>query len=93
MPALRLFGRRFHIATDDVPWLAFIPALFHTAWAIGLSILWGTLGRPKNCHFGVGYVVDLAGLLAAFVLSAAVQLWMVWDGLKGGSLYEVSVSS
>ncbi|KAK9805494.1 hypothetical protein WJX72_001323 [[Myrmecia] bisecta] len=89
MPALCLFGRRFHIATDDIPVLAVVPALFHTGWSIGLSILWGVLGRPKGCHASPGYEVALAGLLASFVLSAVVQWAMVWEGLKG-SIFETS---
>ena len=33
MPALQLFGRRWHIASDDLPVFTAPGAAFHAAWA------------------------------------------------------------
>ena len=32
MPQMELFGRRWHIATDDFPAPALLSAAFHAAW-------------------------------------------------------------
>ena len=45
MPALVVFGRRWSIASDDVPVLAVVPTVFHAAWSVALLVLWNLLDR------------------------------------------------
>lgn len=40
MPCLRLFGRRWGIADDDII-LAALPLVFHAVWVVVLPILLG----------------------------------------------------
>ena len=83
MPAVRMLGRRWSFATDDVPILGFIPTLFHGAWAIVLLITWLIIGRPKSCYEGRGYSVVLGGLFGTFVLFFLLGCWAIYEGLKG----------
>lgn len=44
MPALRVFGRRWHIASDDLPLPAAVLAVFHFVWAVSKH-----LACPSAC--------------------------------------------
>ena len=83
MPAIRMLGRRWSFATDDVPMLGFFPTLFHGLWALVLVIIWIVFGKHRDCYDGTTYTVVLAGLLATFTLFTAVGCWTIYEGLKG----------
>ena len=83
MPALRMLGRRWSVATDDVPMLAVVPTLCHGIWACGLGIGWCVLGRPDGCHEGAGYSVVVAGLFFCFTANFVLGSWLCYEGLKG----------
>jgi len=83
MPALRMLGRRWSVATDDVPVLAVVPTLCHGIWACGLGIGWCVLGRPDGCHEGAGYSVVVAGLFFCFTANFVLGSWLCYEGLKG----------
>ncbi|CAK0786854.1 hypothetical protein CVIRNUC_010068 [Coccomyxa viridis] len=87
MPAIRMLGRRWSFATDDVPMLGFFPTLFHGLWALVLVIIWIVFGKHRDCYDGTTYTVVLAGLLATFTLFTAVGCWTIYEGLKG-SMFE-----
>ena len=54
MPALRLFGRNWSLASDDIPLLAAPAALFHCLWCIFMIVGVGLLAHhyPTNCPAG-----------------------------------------
>lgn len=83
MPALKLFGRRWNIASDDLPLVAIWPTAFHGAWAIILFASWLALERPKACHPGRKYTVALAGLGAACAVNFGLGVWIVCESLRG----------
>lgn len=85
MPAVRMLGRRWSFATDDVPILGFIPTMFHGAWAVALLIIWLIIGRPKSCYEGRAYSVVLGGLFSTFVLFFVLGCWSMYEGLKGAA--------
>ncbi len=83
MPAVRMLGRRWSFATDDVPILGFVPTLFHGGWAIALLVTWIIIGKPTSCYEGRGYSVVLGGLFGTFVLFFVLGCWAIYEGLKG----------
>ena len=86
MPAVRMLGRRWSFATDDVPMLGFVPTMFHGAWAVALLVTWVVIGRPKSCTEGRGYSVIFGGLFSTFVLFFILGCWAMYEGLKGAEL-------
>ena len=90
MPAIRMLGRRWSFATDDVPMLGFFPTLFHGLWALVLVIIWVVFGKHRDCYDGTTYTVVLAGLLATFTLFTAVGCWTIYEGLKGARCFMLS---
>ena len=89
MPAIRMLGRRWSFATDDVPLLGFFPTLFHGLWALILAIIWIVFGKHRDCYDGTTYTVVLAGLLATFTVFTVVGCWTIYEGLKGGLLLQI----
>lgn len=83
MPAVRMLGRRWSFATDDCPFLLFVPTFFHGAWAIVLLVSWIVIGRPKSCDNRAAYDVVLGGLFSTFVLFFLLGCWTMYEGLKG----------
>lgn len=84
MPALVLFGRRWLIASDDVPLPAAGLAMFHLVWCILLIIWFVSVHGPAECEGAWRYDVGVGGLLAAFVLSLGLEIGLVRHGLGGG---------
>lgn len=54
MPAMRLFGRRWAMGTDDVPLLAFPVALFQLLWASALAAAVAVAARRWHTDIGGG---------------------------------------
>ena len=101
MPAMRLFGRRWAMGTDDVPLLALPVACFQLLWAAALAAAVGVAAArwPRNgqgdgggggylCEASVAtpFMAAMGGLLAAAVLAAGLAAWATWEGLKGMDL-------
>lgn len=84
MPALRLFGRRWLLAGDDVPAPAAFLATFHLIWLIILSVWIADFnGRGEQCT-GIGPCnVAMGGLLASFTLSCLLEASAVVVGFRG----------
>ena len=82
MPQMELFGRRWHIATDDFPAPALLSAAFHAAWG-GVLVAHAAgapgLEEPGACT-GRATVVALA---ACFLAAAASSLALAWESSKG----------
>uniref|UniRef100_A0A1D1ZLV4 sn-1-specific diacylglycerol lipase n=2 Tax=Auxenochlorella protothecoides TaxID=3075 RepID=A0A1D1ZLV4_AUXPR len=92
MPAVRLWGRRWHFSTDIVPIPAAINGAFHFVWICVL--LFGAIGSgewPSGCNSATGrqYVALFAGLFGAFVLNLIIDVLLYIHGMKG-SPFEVS---
>ena len=94
MPALRLFGRRWHISSDDLPPFTLPGAAFHYTWAVflaaALAIEPGTCSPSPSSPDeggGSGSTASLRGFLAAMlavdVLQACALAWLTLVGLRG----------
>lgn len=96
MPALRLFGRRWHISSDDLPPFTLPGAAFHYTWAVFLTAALAI--EPGACfpspEEGGGEGGDpsgstaalrgfLAAMLAVDVLQACALAWLTHVGLRG----------
>ena len=85
MPSLRLFGRRWALASDDVPLIAAPVALFHAAWTaclgagVALTAAW-----PPACGGRAAALAALGGLLGTAALTTGLAGWLTVEGLKGG---------
>lgn len=86
MPAVRLWGRRWHFSTDIIPIPAAINGAFHFVWICVL--LFGAIGSgewPSGCNSATGrqYVALFAGLFGAFVLNLVIDVLLYIHGMKG----------
>ena len=84
MPALKIYGRRWHTTTDMVPVPCILGSVFHGAWVVIFIVLvrhyhiWvSCLGEGKH------YVVTTAGLMAVFVLCFLGELVLAILGVQG----------
>ena len=83
MPALVLLGRRWNVATDDVPAAAVGPTLYHGAWTIILFVCWLVLDRGSACNLPGKYTAALAGLGVSFLISLVLGTWVMVEGSRG----------
>jgi uncharacterized membrane protein YjfL (UPF0719 family) len=85
MPALRLYGRAFHIGSDDIPLLALGGAIFHAAWIVAIAITAQDIVHiPDICHHeGWGYMATVALLLIFFTLGFIIELMLIYEGCQG----------
>ena len=85
MPALTLSGRKWHIASDDIPLFAFFGALFYAAWVvligIGAGYIWTMPGVCR--HPGRQYIAAASGLFILFVLGFILELLLIMEGCRG----------
>ena len=84
MPALKIYGRRWHTTTDMVPVPCILGSVFHGAWVVIFICLvrhyhiWGECAGD-----GKHYVVTTAGLMAVFVLCFVGELVLAVLGVQG----------
>ena len=83
MPALQMFGRRWALAADDVPVLAFPAAIFHLIWFIFLVVAFSAISRPSSCANTSSYEACIIGLFICFFLSAFLESWLAVEGMRG----------
>ena len=86
MPALRVFGRAFHIASDDVPLFALGGAIFHLFWIVAIAITArNILDMPDICKGDAGlfYIATVASLLVCFAAGFILELLLIWQGCQG----------
>ncbi len=81
MPALRAYGRRWHLATEDLPPFAAAGFLFHFVWAVFLAAAIG-LAEDRN---------DCEGLTELFAYADALVAIDVLQSLTLGALVFVSL--
>ena len=91
MPALKLYGRAFHIASDDVPLWAAFGAVFHACWILLIAVTARDIVHmPKDCHHeGFGYIFTVALLMICFTSGFVLEMLLIYEGCQGMS---VSVS-
>ena len=84
-PAVVMYGRRWHTATDTIPFPGFFAAILHAVWIIVFGWLisvydiWTT-----PCHGqGVHYKVVSGGLAAVYGLSFLTEAALTGLGLRG----------
>lgn len=83
MPTLWLCNRPWHLASDDVPFIALLSAIFHISWSAILGLSLWLIRRPEQCKEGEEYFIFVQGLLVCFILASVVELALAWEGLKG----------
>ena len=86
MPALRAYGRAFHIASDDVPLFALGGAIFHLFWIVAIAITArNIIDIPDICrgHAGLYYIATVASLLACFATGFILEILLMWQGCQG----------
>jgi len=89
MPSLSFCGRHWALASDDLPALAFLGALFHGAWLLLLivfSIIAQSLQRPDDCNATTELVVFMACLLMSTFISTISDILILRNGLQGSIL-------
>jgi sn1-specific diacylglycerol lipase len=87
MPALRLFGRRWLISSDDLVVPALQLSLFHLAWTVALSIWLDAVHgvSDSECPSKRYYVEVVGALLATCALSGVLlEPGIAFYGSRGG---------
>lgn len=89
MPALKIYGRRWHMASDMMPLPALAALLIHTIWII----IFGPIVRAyhvfpdRQCSRpGVQYQAVCGGFLAIYGVSWAFELALFAVGCRGMSV-------
>ncbi|KAK9827307.1 hypothetical protein WJX81_002709 [Elliptochloris bilobata] len=91
MPSLRLYGFTWHIASDDVGFLAIFGAAFHAAWIVLIAITGQAIYHmPRECtDAGRLFIATVAGLLVCFVTGFVLECLLIWESCQG-CIFEVS---
>lgn len=94
MPAVRLWGRRWHFSSDVVPIPAAICGLFHAIWISFL--LFGAIATgdwPSDCESRTGkqYMAVFIGLFGSFVISLVLEVLLFVHGLRGKQELKVNI--
>lgn len=86
MPALEAFGRKWHIASDDLPLPMLTLMTFHTIWCVVVMIAY--VGAYENLHTCPhGYTFGVYMLCVIFVFAAAwtIELAIYHASMKGAA--------
>lgn len=87
MPALRIYGRRWHTCTDMVPVPSILGLLFHGAWIVVFCTLISVTDEWKACQGeGIHYIVTTGGLVAVFVFSFVAEVLLTGIGCRGAPI-------
>ncbi len=86
MPAVRLYGRRWHFSSDILPLPACLAGLYNISWVVTLLV--GAAASeewPGRCESwqGAAYVEVFALFLAGFGAGLAVDAALLYYGLQG----------
>eukprot|EP00878_Enallax_costatus_P015176 GHUV01015888.1.p1 GENE.GHUV01015888.1~~GHUV01015888.1.p1 ORF type:complete len:152 (+),score=23.60 GHUV01015888.1:483-938(+) len=88
MPPLQLFSRSWHVSSDDLALPGLIGVLFHGAWSVLIIVDVSILGLPDDCPQRQLATGSVLWLLASFVLTTCLQIWVTLISLRGALLEE-----
>jgi hypothetical protein len=92
MPAIKLYGRRWHFGTDIIPLPAALAFTFHFSWVLILLIGAIATGQWPATHCdswqGIQYAVLFGAYFGSFVLSSIVDAFLFYHGLQGAPFEE-----
>lgn len=86
MPALKIYGRRWHMASDMMPIPALAALLIHTIWIIIFGPIVGAyhVFGDRTCHTpGVQFQAVCGGFLAIYAVSWVFELALFIVGCRG----------
>ncbi|EFJ43798.1 hypothetical protein VOLCADRAFT_95936 [Volvox carteri f. nagariensis] len=89
-PALKLLGRKWHIATDDLP----LPSLMGAIWHIGVLILnsinlsFVVEQLDSSCPYRGRYIAYLSSHQFCFVVNSILHVWTFFESSRG-SIFQV----
>lgn len=93
MPALRMYGRRWHTTTDMVPVPSLAGVVFHGAWVIIFGSLVGLFHVWETCTGdGLHYIIVTAGLFGVFAYSFIAEVALTVLGCRGKSINPITSS-
>ena len=94
MPALKIYGRRWHMASDMMPIPAICGLFIHTIWLIVFAPLvahYDVLTPGRACgRPGIQYKATCAGFLAIYAASWLGELALFIVGCRGGIRHALS---
>ena len=86
MPALKILGRRWHLACDDLVLLSAIGGMFHTSSSACTAAMLSYLEDPTECSKGRTRLAFLVAMLAVDVLMAALLFALSYTSAQGSIL-------
>ncbi len=81
MPAIVLFGRRWHASDDDLPGPAALSVVFHAAWA---GLLAASVAHTRStCSNAKRWDAYLYCSLGLIVLNLCQSAWLMLLSIRG----------
>ncbi|PNW80565.1 hypothetical protein CHLRE_07g322900v5 [Chlamydomonas reinhardtii] len=90
MPALILFGRRWHIAADDLPIPSLAGAVWHLGWEVPIAVALAYVvyqWDPETCPQRNKHIGFLACQVFCFFTNGLLHTWCFFES-KRGSIFQ-----
>ena len=91
MPAIKLYGRRWHFGSDIIPLPAAIAFTYHFSWAAILlvgAIATGQWPGPCDNWEGMQYAIIFGAFFGSFEIAVVIDALLFYHGLKGAPFQE-----
>lgn len=85
MPSMKLYGRRWHLASDALPLFGLVLMILGVALLVVFACFLATTARPVDCNDPRRLAV-VYGTLSFLGLNTVMAAAMIWVGTRGGSL-------
>lgn len=88
MPAIKLYGRRWHFGTDVIPLPAALAFAFHFSWLLIMLAL--VRQWPGQCESweGVAYTTLFSLYFASFATASIIDAFLFYNAIKGAPFEE-----
>ena len=85
MPAIVVFGRRWHLAADDLPIPSVLGAIWHAFWLIVISGNLAYVDRHLDgCWYQKQQTRYLSVQAACFAINFVLHSWTLYESTRGG---------
>lgn len=91
MPAIKLYGRRWHFGTDIIPLPAALAFTFHFSWVVIMLVGAAATGQwPSHCESweGVSYTILFGLYFGSFAIACIIDALLFYHAVKGAPFEE-----
>lgn len=85
MPAIRVYGRKWHVSTDDMPMPAFVGVAWHGSWGavVAVCLRYFVAQVGEDCRYRAQCAVFLSIHLGLFYAAFLLHLWLLVESCRG----------